>query len=85
MLIMVLDPLVSNINDSLTRGTVLLAFTITGNFAQSGCSSHYKTMTEGRYSCYVLPQFSLLKKVLNSHACNIKGSLTGDTLVLPFG
>jgi hypothetical protein len=23
--------------------------------------------------------------VLNSHACNIKGSLTGDTLVLPFG
>jgi hypothetical protein len=82
--IMVLGPFDSIINDSLTIGTVLLAFTIKRQLSQSWCFSHSKTMRDKVYSCYILPQFSLLNKVLKSHACNINGSLTGDTLVLPF-
>jgi hypothetical protein len=37
-----------------------------------------------QYSFEIFTQFSLLNKVLNSDACNINGSLTGDTLLLPF-
>jgi hypothetical protein len=52
--------------------------------AQKWCSSHIKTLRDRQYSCYTLIQFSLLNKVLNSHACNNNDSHTGDTLLLPF-
>jgi hypothetical protein len=53
-------------------------------FAQIWCSSHFKTLRDMQYSCYIVTEFSLLYKVLNSLTCNSNGSFTRDKVLLPF-
>jgi hypothetical protein len=48
-------------------------------FAQRWCSSHFKTLRDTQYSCYIVTEFLLLYKVLNTN-----GSLTRDKVLLPF-
>jgi hypothetical protein len=55
-----------------------------GYFAQRWCPSHFKTLWDKQYSCYIVTEFSLLNKVLNSPPPNSNGSLTRDKVLLPF-
>jgi hypothetical protein len=80
----VLGPPDSTIDNFLPRYTVLLPLSWIELFGTKWCSSHFKALRDRKHSFEILSQFSLLLKVLNSDACNINGSLTGGTLLLPF-
>jgi hypothetical protein len=66
-----LDPLVSNIMDSLTKTAVLFPFTCMWWFAQWWCSSPLETLRGREYSLKQHTQFTMLKMVLNHLASNI--------------
>jgi hypothetical protein len=84
MLNTLLDPLASNINDSLTRPTVLLPFTWMGRFSKKVMFSPMRTLRGRHYSIKQQSQFTMLKKVLNTLVSIINDSLTRATVLLPF-
>jgi hypothetical protein len=55
-----------------------------GYFAQRWCPSHFKTLQDKQYTCYIVTEFSLLCKDLNSLPCNSNSSLTRDKGLLAF-
>jgi hypothetical protein len=81
MLNNMVDPLASNINDSLTRSTVLLAFTCMGHFGTK-VMFHTHINTEIWQCSFKEPtQFTVLNKVLDPLASSINDSLTRDTVL----
>jgi hypothetical protein len=78
----VLDPLASNINDSLPRATVLLPFTWMGGYSQKLMFSPMKTLRGGQYSFQKLSQYTMLNKVLDPLASNINDLLRKGTVFL---
>jgi hypothetical protein len=84
MLNKMLDPLYSNIDDSLTRGTVLLPFTRMGWFCKKLMILPVKTLAGRQCSFKQLTEFTMLKRLLDPLASNISDSLTRATELLPF-
>jgi hypothetical protein len=72
---MVLDPLFSNIKDSLTNLQFFSHLLVCGDFAQSLCSSHMKTLKVRQRSFQKLTEFTKLNKVQDPLACKINPSL----------
>jgi hypothetical protein len=81
---MLLDPLVSNIQDSLRKTAVFLPFIKGGDFAQRLCSSHMKTLKVRHCSFQKLTEFTKLNKVKFPLAWNINASLIRAAVLLPF-
>jgi hypothetical protein len=78
MLNKVLDPLPSNISDSLTRTTMLLPFPWIWWFCIKVMFSPMKTLRGRQYSFQQLTQYTMLNKLLDSLASNINDSLTRE-------
>jgi hypothetical protein len=78
----VLDPLASNINDSLPRATVLLPFTWMGGYSKKVMFSPMKTLRGRQYSFQKLTQYTMLNKVLDPLASNINDLLRKGTVFL---
>jgi dTDP-4-dehydrorhamnose 3,5-epimerase-like enzyme len=78
----VLDPLTSNINDSLTRATVPLPFTWMGWFCKNVMFSPMKSLRGRHYSLKQQTQFTMLNKEPDLLASIINGSITRDTVHL---
>jgi hypothetical protein len=76
------DPLVSNINDSLARDTVLLPFTWMGCFCKKVMSSPMKTLRGRHFSLKQQTQFTMLIMVLDSLSSNINDFLRRATVFL---
>jgi hypothetical protein len=83
-LTMLLDPLFSNITDSLTNLQFFSHLLLCGDFAQSWRSSTMKTLTVAQRSFQKLAQFTMLNKLQEPLACNINASLTRAAVLLPF-
>jgi hypothetical protein len=77
-------PVASNTSDSLPRASVLLHSLQKATFPQGFCSSGMQRLRDRPYSFKQLSHFTMLKKVLDSLAFNMNGSLTGETVLLPF-
>jgi hypothetical protein len=80
----VLESLISNIKDSLTKAAVFSHLLLCGDFAQSLCSSPMKTLKVRQRSSSKLTQFTMLNKVQDPLACNINASLIRAAVVLQF-
>jgi hypothetical protein len=78
MLTMLLDPLFSNIKDSLTNLQFFSLLLVCGDFAQGLCSSQKKTLKVGPRSFHTLTEFTMLNKVQDPLA------LTRAAVLLPF-
>jgi hypothetical protein len=83
MLNKVLDPLASNINDSLKRTTVILPFISKGLFGTKLMFLTHENAERWVIFFNQLTQFTMLNNVLDSVACNFNGSLTRETVLLP--
>jgi hypothetical protein len=79
-----LDPLVSNMKDSLTNLQLFSLLLVCSDFAQRWRCSPMKTLTVGQFSFQKLTQFTMLNKVQGPLACNIYASLTRAAVLLPF-
>jgi hypothetical protein len=79
-----LDPLVSNVKDSLRNLQFFSHLLVCRDFAQSWRSSPMKTLTVGQRSFQKLTQFTMLNKVQGPLACTINASLTRAAVLLPF-
>jgi hypothetical protein len=84
ILTMLLDPLVSNMKDSLTNRQFFCHLLVCSDFAQSFCSSPMKTLKARQHSFQKLTQFTMLNKVQDPLLCKINPSLTSATVLLPF-
>jgi hypothetical protein len=81
---MLLDLLVSIKKDSLTYLQFFSHLLVCGDFAQSFCSSHMKTLKARQHSFKKQTQFTMLHKVQDPLACKVNPSLTRATVFLPF-
>jgi hypothetical protein len=80
----VLDPVSSNINDSLTRATVFVPFTWMGWFFKMVMFLTHETLRGRQYSFKELIEFTMLNKLLYSLASTINDSPTRSSVLLPF-
>jgi hypothetical protein len=78
ILTMLLDPLFSNIKDSLTNLQFFSLLLVCGDFAQGLCSSQKKRLKVGPRSFHTLTEFTMLNKVQDPLA------LTRAAVLLPF-
>jgi hypothetical protein len=83
ILTMLLDPLFSNIKDSLTNRQFFSHLLGYGDFAQSLCSSPMKMLKTRQHFFQNLTQFTMLNKVQDPLVCKINPSLTGSAVLLP--
>jgi hypothetical protein len=84
ILTMLLDPLLSNMKDSLTNLQFLCHLLVWADFVKSWYSSKMKMLTVGQRSFQKLTQFTMFTKVQDTLACKINPSLTRATVLLPF-
>jgi hypothetical protein len=68
---MLLDPLFSNITDSLTNLQFFSHLLLGGDFAQRRRSSTMKTLTVAQRSFQKLTQFTMLNKLQEPLACKV--------------
>jgi hypothetical protein len=79
-----LDPLVSNMKDSLTNLQFFCHLLVCGEFARSLCFSPMKTLKATQHSFQKLTEFTMLNKVQDPLACKINPSLTRAAVLHPF-